>query len=85
MDHDQGHGHHEKEFEIFVNSRPRKVRGPRISFEQLLPLAGVDPAQDPTLYEIEWTHGHHAGTLVPGQSVELENGMRFDVGRSNRS
>jgi hypothetical protein len=39
----------EKEFEIFVNSRLRKVFGPMISFTQLLLLAGVDASQDPAL------------------------------------
>lgn len=73
------------EFEIFINSRHRKFFGPMISFAQLLQLAGVDTSQDPALYEVEWVHGQRAGTLVPGQSVKLENGMRFDVGKSNRS
>ncbi len=76
---------HTKEFQIFVNSRPRKVIGPMITFAQLLQLAGVDTSANPALYEVEWIHGHRAGTLVPGQSVDLENGMRFDVGKSNRS
>ena len=74
-----------KEYQIFVNSRPRKVAGPAISFEHVLQLAGVDASQDPSLYDVEWTHGNRAGILVPGQSVPLENGMRFDAGKSNRS
>jgi hypothetical protein len=74
-----------KEYQIFVNTRPRKVVGPMISFEQVLQLASVDPSQDPALYDVEWMHGNQAGTLVPGQSVALENGMRFDAGKSNRS
>jgi hypothetical protein len=76
----------EKEFEIFVNTKPRKVPGPSISFEQVLALAGINLAgQDPNLYEVEWVHGNRAGTLSPGHSVQLENGMRFDAGKSNRS
>jgi hypothetical protein len=74
-----------REYQIFINSRPRKVAGPTISFEQVLQMAGVDASQDPSLYDVEWTHGNRAGTLVPGQSVSLENGMRFDAGKSNRS
>lgn len=76
----------EKEFQIFVNTKPRKVLGPNISFEQVLQLAGIDLAgQDPNLYDVEWTHGHKAGTLTPSESVPLENGMKFDAGKSNRS
>lgn len=75
-----------KEFQIFVNTKPRKVVGPSISFEQVLAEAGIDTAgQDLNLYDVEWTHGNRAGALSPGQSVSLENGMRFDAGKSNRS
>jgi hypothetical protein len=75
-----------KEFQIFVNTKPRKVVGPSISFEQVLAEAGINTAgQDLNLYDVEWTHGNRAGALTPGQSVLLENGMRFDAGKSNRS
>lgn len=76
----------EKEFQVFVNTKPHKVQGPSISFEKVLELAGINLAgQDLNLYEVEWTHGNRAGALTPGQSVNLENGMRFDAGKSNRS
>jgi hypothetical protein len=76
----------EKEFHIFVNTKPRTVPGPSISFEKVLELAGINLAgQDPNLYDVEWVLGHRTGTLSPGQSVPLENGMRFDAGKSNRS
>jgi hypothetical protein len=76
----------EKEFQIFINTKPHKVPGPKISFEQVLQLAGINLAgQDPNLYDVEWTHGHQAGALTPGQSVDLQNGMKFDAGKSNRS
>lgn len=74
------------EYQIFVKSRPRRVPGPSISFEDVLRLAGIDiTGQDPTLFDVEWTHGNKTGTLEPGQSVPLQNGMRFDAGKSNRS
>lgn len=76
----------EKDFQIFVNTKPRKVPGPSISFEQVLAEAGLNTAgQDLNLYDVEWVHGNRAGTLTPAQSVALENGMRFDAGKSNRS
>lgn len=76
----------QKEFQIFVNTKPRKVPGPRITFEQVLQEAGIDlTGQDPNLYEVEWVRGNQAGILAPNQDVELENGMKFDAGKSNRS
>lgn len=74
------------EYQIFVNTRPRKVEGPTISFEQVLELAGFDTAnQDLGLYDVDYVHGNKAGSLTPGQTVQLENGMKFDAGKSNRS
>lgn len=76
----------EKMFEIFVNTKPFKEPGPSITFERVLTLAGLNTAgQDLNLYDVEWVHGNRAGTLTSGQSVDLENGMRFDAGKSNRS
>lgn len=76
----------DKEFQIFVNTRPHKVPGPNISFEKILELAGIDTGgQDPNLWDVEWSHGNQEGSLTPGQSVDLQNGMKFDAGKSNRS
>lgn len=75
-----------KEFDIFVNSRPRKVAGPQISFEEVLVLAGFTvPPQELGLYDVDWVLGHEARELTPGHKVTLKNGMRFDAGKSNRS
>lgn len=75
-----------REFEIFVQTRPRKVVGPSISFEEVLKLANIDTTgQDLGLFDVDWTHGHEKGSLTPGQNVKLHNGMRFDAGKSNRS
>lgn len=83
---DVGTGESAKEFRIFINTKPRKVMGPAITFAQVLELAGYNvPEQEQALYDVEWSHGHSAGVLTPGQSVQLENGMRFDAGKSNRS
>lgn len=74
------------EFTININSRPRKVEGEYITFEDVLKLGGVDTTgQDLGLYEVEWTHGNEAGSLTPGNKVKLHNGMKFDAGKSNRS
>ncbi len=76
----------EKEFQIFINTRPKKMPGPTITFEQVIAESGLDTTnQDLNLYDVEWVHGNHGGTLTLGQSTLLENGMKFDVGKSNRS
>lgn len=77
---------HDKTTQIFVNSRPRKVEGPTITFEQVLELAGFQPPPaELDLYDVEWVRGNEAGTLTRGQDVDVKNGMRFDAGKSNRS
>ncbi len=77
---------HEKQYNIIVNTRPKKVDGPDITFEEVLQLANIDTTgQDLGLFDVEWTYGHKAGVLTPGHSVPAENGMKFDAGKSNRS
>ena len=74
------------EFQIFVNTIPHKVDGPDISFEKVLELAGIPTAGvDLGLYDVDYKHGNNIGSLTPGQFVKLENGMKFDAGKSNRS
>ncbi len=76
----------DKDFTIKINTRTYKVPGPTISFEEVLRLDGIDTTgQDLSLFDVDWHHGNEGGTLKPGQSVELQNGMRFDAGTSNRS
>ena len=77
---------HPKEFEIIINTVHHKVVGPTVTFEQILQLDGVDTASvDLTLYDVDWTKGHKKGSLNPSGFVQVENGMRFDAGKSNRS
>jgi hypothetical protein len=75
-----------QDFTIKINTRTYKVPGPTISFNEVLRLDGIDTTgQDLSLFDVDWHHGNEGGTLKPGQSVELQNGMRFDAGKSNRS
>jgi hypothetical protein len=76
----------DKVFTIKINTRTYKVPGPTISFEDVLRLDSIDTTgQDLNLFDVDWHHGNEGGTLKPGQNVELQNGMRFDAGKSNRS
>jgi hypothetical protein len=75
-----------QEYQIFVNTIPHKVDGPEITFEKVLELAGFAVAgTDLGLYDVDYKHGKNMGSLTPGKSCELENGMKFDAGKSNRS
>lgn len=67
---------HEKEINIIVNGRPRKVPDAPISYEQMVALAFTPP---PTGATVVWSHGNQGGSLLPGQSVPVQNGMKFDV------
>jgi len=67
---------------IYVNTSPHAVGKGKISFEQLVKLAYPTP---PPGANIGFTvlyqrgEGNHEGTLVAGQSVEVKDGMIFDV------
>jgi hypothetical protein len=77
---------HPKEYEIIVNTIHHKVLGPSVTFDQILQLDGVDTASvDLNLYDVDWTKGDQKGSLNVGGSVPVQNGMRFDAGKSNRS
>lgn len=81
----QQHAPHDV-FQIFVNTNPYKAQGPRISFDQVLALDNIPTdGTDLGLFDVSWKHGNNLGVLTPGQSVDLQNGMRFDAGKSNRS
>jgi hypothetical protein len=73
---------HEKEINIIVNGRPKKVPDAPISFEQVVALAFNPPPPDAT---VVWSHGNRGGSLLPGQSVPVQNGMKFDVTPTGQS
>ena len=74
---------------IIVNGRPRQVKGPKVSFDQIVALAFPTP---PPGTDVQFTvqymrgPGHKpSGTLIEGQSVKIRSGMEFDVTPTNRS
>ena len=71
-------------FNIIVNGRPRKVDYERISYSQVVSLAF--PSTEPVLYSVHYVGPKIPdGTLADGQLVQLTNGMKFDVSKTNRS
>lgn len=74
-------------FHIIVNGRPREFAGEVISYAQVVSLAfPADPGVEQVLYSVHYVAPRLPdGTLVDGQSIELKNGMKFDVTKTNRS
>lgn len=78
-----------KTITIFVNTRPHSIgRKEDISFEEVVAIAyPAAPAGTNVAYSVmfERADGSHDGTLVPGQTVKVREGMRFDVTATDRS
>jgi len=83
---DLGNGHKNKPVNIIINARPNKVEGERISYEEILELAFPGQVDPNVIYTVTYVGPQTPdGTLVPGQSVAIRNGMKFDVNKTNRS
>lgn len=82
-----GHGHNDQ-VTIVVNGRAKKWAKDKISYDELVALSGLPPPSGPNPgFTITYHNGpgHHDGTVVPGQSVEVRNGMVFNVTPTNQS
>jgi len=78
--------HEEKEYNIIVNSKPKKWQKDNISFEEVVTLAnGVYQNLDSIAYKVLWSKGPDSGSLVEGQSVSVKNGMKFSVKNTTRA
>ena len=74
-------------FHIIVNGRPRQVDEGLITYSQIAALAfPSDSGSEQFLYSVHYSGPRLPdGTLAEGQSTQLENGMKFDVTKTNRS
>lgn len=75
---------HEKEITVIVNGRPKKVPDKDISFEEVVALA-FDPVPPNAFFTVTWSHGNKGGSLVAGQTVPVQSGMKFDVTETGQS
>ncbi len=76
---------HPNVHDIVVNGKPRKVEGPTISYERVVHLAFPDGPFD-IIYTVAYTRPHgQDGTLAPGQTTSVHDGMEFRVRKTNRS
>jgi Multiubiquitin len=76
-------GHGKPPVTIFVNTREFKWDEKEISYEQVYNLGFPnEPLNDGDVARIEYSRGHNgggAGTLHPGESVNVKVNMVFDV------
>lgn len=73
--------HHEP-VTIIVNGQPKSWDHERINFEQLVQLAYPTPPPGQIEYKITYSRGpphNPLGNLLPGESVQVKQGMVFDV------
>lgn len=71
---------------IIVNTKRIQWHERRISFEQVVELAFPGQKVDPQGTTVEYSRGHGPDhSLRPGHSVEVKDGMVFDVEPANRS
>jgi|ERR1017187_8640566 hypothetical protein len=85
------HGHHvhaRRKVRIHVNGEPKIVKGPKVTFDEIVRLAFPKVESDTVGYKVMFTHGpegHREGSLAKHQSVNVCNGMRFDVQHTHKS
>lgn len=71
---------------IIVNTKSHEWPGKKISFEQVVELAFPGQPYDPQGTLVEYSRGHGPDhSLRAGTSVEVKDGMVFDVEPANRS
>lgn len=80
---------HHKEITIVINGTQKTVEKERLTFDEVVTLAfETPPTGDGVQFTVQYSRGHSdkpKGTLVEGQSVQLKEGIEFDVTPTNRS
>jgi len=73
---------------IIVNARKKTVPGPDVTFEQIVGLAfDTPPGGENLTITVAFRKGvdGQEGTMRPGESIKVKEGMIFDVTATNRS
>ena len=83
------HFYTEREFKIFVNTRPKETTKRELSFDDVVRLAFENPPSGPNVkFTIVYRNGpkrNPQGNLTDGKSVFVKNGMIFDVTPTDKS
>ena len=82
-----GHQPHEVTFHIAVNGEAEVWHHRKITYENVVKLAFPDaPAGGDVRYSVSWTKPNgQEGSLRPGHSVDVVEGMIFDVRNTDKS
>ena len=64
---------------VWVNGRPHTVGAGRISYEEIVALAGAREGSFPTVVFSRGPDSRREGSLTAGQSTEIAAGMLFDA------
>lgn len=79
----------DKKVTIIVNATPHEVDKGTITYAQVVTLAFPDFPQNPqNTYSVKYKRGHSdkpEGTLPPGGSVQVHEGMVFNVSFTGQS
>lgn len=77
---------HQHEHTVIVNGRPKKVSADELSYEEVVALAFENPPSGENVaITVSWRHGNQSGTLTPGKTVRVQDGMKFDVTATDKS
>jgi len=78
----------EKAVTITVNTREERITSKKISFDEVVSLAFGVPDYSTKAYTVTYSKGEDKkpkGSLVQGDSVNVKDGMIFDVIRTDKS
>lgn len=79
----------EKEYSIIINGRPKTVTSKELSYEEIVNLAfnNNPPSGQNVVITVTYAKSEHnkQGTLLPGDSIKIKNGMVFNVRATDRS
>lgn len=83
------HFYSQKVFAIVVNARPHEVAQRHLGYAEAVALAFPGSVAGPDIiYTVIYRKGPHPnpkGTLMPGETVAIKDGMTFNVTQTNRS
>ena len=83
------HFYSQKDYRIVVNAREVLVKSRHLSYDEVVALAfNPVPTGPDVIFTVTYRKGprqNPKGTLAPGESVVIKNGMIFVVTQTNRS
>lgn len=77
----------QKQYTIVINGREKIITTKAVSFEEIVGLSGLPSGQN-TVFTVTYRRApgqKHEGTMVPGETVEVKDGMIFNVTATNKS